>query len=105
MKNVIAKNVEDKRTEYKLTCGKGTERARDCDGEIFKITAYVIFEDEKENTILTFTDGERIISTNSKTAIASFMDIITIFELDEIEIQIVTGKTKTDRTFVDVLLV
>lgn len=91
---------------YKMTKSAGINKVSENTGVTFEIDAYLIYEDEKEDSIseilsILTTDGE-VYATNSPTFQRELNDIVSIFELTKEAlppIKIVEGISKSGRTF------
>ena len=105
--NIIKQNRELTAAEiYKMTKSASINKVSENTGATLDIDAYLIYEDEKEDsiseilTILT-TDG-KVYATNSPTFQREFNDLGSIFELTKEPlptIKIVEGVSKSGRTF------
>lgn len=103
-----------KKEQYLMTLAPNIGRVKDIVGAKLEITKAVLFDDiDKEGeihellTIMT-TEGE-IYATNSRTFRKSFNDIAGIFIEDNdnvcLFIEVIRGKSKSDREFVDCLYI
>ena len=98
--------------KYLLTQSPELKSMKDVeDGRVCNVTAWVIFDDIKEEsgevtTILSFMDDDKnSYNTNSATFIRSFKDIVNLFEADDIiPVKKISGKSKNGRTYVNCVL-
>lgn len=105
--NIIKQNRELTAAEiYKMTKGASIQKVSENAGEAFDVDAYIIYEDEKEDSIteilsILTKDGE-VYATNSPTFQREFNDLVSIFEMTKEAlppIKIVEGLSKSGRTF------
>lgn len=105
--NIIKQNRELTAAEiYKMTKGASIQKVSENAAETFEVDAYLVYEDEKEDSIteilsILTKDGE-VYATNSPTFQREFNDLISIFEMTKEAlppIKIVEGLSKSGRTF------
>lgn len=96
----------DKRASYKLMNSNETKKMSDADGSILEVVAWVIYSDtdnktgdEKKVISLQTTDGE-IFGTISETFIREFEKIAEHFGNDVGDIKVISGTSKSGRTFI-----
>lgn len=106
MKVINSKNLNSKRDIYKLT-RSATNKVSDLDGQTVKVKAWVYFADidssgETKDVLAIMDEDGGTYGTISPVFIREFLDIQEYFEGDPEGdiIEVFTGKTKEDRTFV-----
>ena len=105
--NIIKQNRELTAAEiYKMTKSASINKVSENTDATFEIDAYLIYEDEKEDSITEIlsilTTGGEVYATNSPTFQREFNDLVSIFELTKEAlppIKIVEGISKSGRTF------
>lgn len=96
---------------YLLCKAQNVQKMSDNIGVQFNVKAWAIYEEEdkkeegKVNTILSLTDGECSMATNSPTFIESFMDIVDIFGNSNYHITVHEGISKNGRKFIQCIYV
>ena len=111
MKTIIKASRELTKIEtYKLTSSNSTQSIKGFENQIIEIDYWAKFTDADENGEVTeilslaTKDGE-FIATNSSVVIRSFDEMIDVFGSDELPpVQIVTGKSKNNRTYYNIRL-
>lgn len=96
----------DKKTTYKLMNSNSTKKMLDAEGSQLEIGAWVIYEDSDNTTgevkkvlSLGTTDGE-IFGTISSTFIREFEKMADYFGDDLTDIKVISGKSKSGRTYI-----
>lgn len=105
--NIIKQSRELTAAEiYKMTKGASIQKVSENTDSMFEVDAYIIYEDEKEDSITEIlsimTKDGTVYATNSPTFQREFNDLISIFELTKEAlppIKIVEGLSKSGRTF------
>lgn len=97
----------DKRTTYKLTKGQGAVKMSAAAGCTISPKCWCMYTDtdNKGNPmdVITIMDGEgTVFATNSPTFARDFNDIVEVFGDELPELLILTGESKSGRTFVTV---
>ena len=109
--NIIEKSsgLTDRQV-FNITHGGGLANVKDCDGRTFDILEYILYSDadrksgvERELLAFVTNDGD-IMCTNSATVIGTFRDMREQFTLPIENVQIISGQSKNDRTFYDLVL-
>lgn len=95
--------------KYMLTSNPEIKKISDLeDGTVLHVNGFMIFDDEKDDgdtvEVLTLNTSEGVYSTNSDTFKRSLDDIETVMESDVFPIKKISGKTKSDRTYVNCTL-
>lgn len=91
---------------YNLTKSRKAMKMSDADKQILSIAAWALYEDADKTSgevrevlsILT-TDGD-VLSTISETFKNDFLDMFDMFGEELKKIEVVTGKSKNNRTYV-----
>lgn len=96
----------DKKTAYKLMNSNATKKMLDAEGAQLEIAAWVIYEDQDNTTgeikkvlSLGTTDGE-IFGTISPTFIREFEKMADYFGGALTDISVISGKSKSGRTYI-----
>lgn len=77
------------------------------DGTVIPVAKWLVFEDTKEdtgetNTILSVMDNDNnVYSAQSATLMRSFFEIVNIMDGDSFSIVKMSGKTKSNRDFIN----
>lgn len=106
--NVIRQYPEgmDKKTAYRLMNSNAAKKMLAAEGSQLEIAAWVVYEDVDESTgeikkvlSLSTTDGE-IFGTISPTFIREFEKMADYFGDDLTDITVISGKSKSGRTYI-----
>lgn len=96
----------DRKSAYRLMNSNAAKKMLDAEGSQLEIVAWVIYEDSDESTgeikkvlSLITTDGE-IFGTISPTFIREFEKMADYFGDDLTEISVISGKSKSGRTYI-----
>ena len=112
MKQIIKTSRDLTKVEiYRLTSSNSTQSIKNFENQIIEVGYWAKFTDTDETTgqvteILSIAtkDGE-YIATNSAVVIRSFDEMVEVFGSEEIPpVQIVTGKSKNNRTYYNIRL-
>ena len=111
MKQIIEKSRELTKVEiYRLTSSNSTKSIKNFENQIIEIDYWAKFTDTDDATgevtnILSIAtkDGE-YIATNSAVVIRSFDEMAEVFGAEIPPVQIVTGKSKNNRTYYNIRL-
>lgn len=107
---------ESKALIYNATMGNN-QSLKDLVGETLAVTEFCLFNKEIKDSdtgeiipteIITLITDQGAITTNSKTVIKSFENICSVFgepswKDDPLPIKIISGKTKENRTYMDIM--
>lgn len=111
MKEIIEKSRDLTKVEiYKLTSSNSTQSIKNFENQIIEVDYWAKFTDTDDATgtvteILSIAtkDGE-YIATNSIVVIRSFDEMAEVFGNEIPPIQIITGKSKNNRTYYNIRL-
>ena len=112
MKQIIEKSRDLTKVEiYRLTSSNSTQSIKNFENQIIEVDYWAKFTDTDDGTgtvteILSIAtkDGE-YIATNSAVVIRSFDEMVEVFGTEELPpVQIVTGKSKNNRTYYNIRL-
>jgi hypothetical protein len=105
---------ESKALIYNATMGNN-QSLKDLVGDVVNVTEFCLFKEIKDadtgeiipTEIITLITDQGAITTNSKTVIKSFENICSVFgepswKDDPLPIKIISGKTKENRTYMDI---
>ena len=105
---VINGTTEDKKIVYKATC-EPTVSLREMVGKEIKVEDYIHYETEDRDSnpisILVFICSDGMYSTISDTVKGSFFDAEYVFETHKLTFKVVSGKTKSNRDYLDIRIV
>ena len=112
MKQIIEKSRDLTKVEiYRLTSSNSTQSIKNFENQIIEVSYWAKFTDtdDSDGTVteilsIATKDGE-YIATNSSVVIRSFDEMVEVFGNEEIPpVQIVTGKSKNNRTYYNIRL-
>ena len=95
----------DRKTAYRLMNSNATKKMSDAEGSQLEIASWVIYEgtdatgEIKKVLSLSTTDGE-IFGTVSSTFIKEFEKMFEYFGDDLTDISVISGKSKSNRTYI-----
>lgn len=91
---------------YRLTKAPDSQTVQNHVGGTFAVDAWCLYEDtnsrgeELEILSILTTDGE-VFNTISETFKRSFLEVMEIFEGEEVNVEVISGTTKAGRTYLD----
>lgn len=105
---MINSSVDDKKLIYKVTC-EPTTSLREMVGKEIKVEDYIHYETEDRDSnpisILVFICADGVYSTISNTVKERFFDAADVFETHKLTFKVVSGKTKSNRDYLDLRIV
>lgn len=111
MINIISNQEYNEIEKYLMTISPAIESMKNLpDGEKIPVKKYMIFEDLKENTgekveiLSILTQDNKVYSAQSATVKRSFNDIVAIMGDKPFTIIKTSGKTKSNRDFINCIL-
>lgn len=111
MINIISNQEYNEIEKYLMTISPAIESIKNLpDGEKITVKKYMIFEDVKENTgetveiLSILTPDNEVYSAQSATLKRSFNDIVNIMGDKPFTIIKISGKTKSNRDFINCIL-
>ena len=111
MINIISNQEYNEIEKYLMTISPAIESMKNLpDGEKIPVKKYMFFEDVKENTgetveiLSILTQDNKVFSAQSATVKRSFNDIVAIMGDKPFTIIKTSGKTKSNRDFINCIL-
>ena len=108
MIDVINGTVEDKKILYKATC-EPTVSLREAVGQTIQVEDFVIYETTDRNgdpiEIMVFITPDEMYSTISETVKSSYLSATEVFETHKLTFNVISGKTKANRDYLDIRIV
>ena len=110
MEIIKQSNNLSKKDVYVLSRSPKIQRMSDNVGAQISVNQYMLYSDvsgdgTKEVTILSISNGESVYATNSPTAIREFEEILNIMDGEPFAVEIISGSSKNNRTYITLALV
>lgn len=90
----------DNRTAYKMMKSPEVKKMIDAEDSILEVTSWILFKDTTYDVLTIATSDGEMFGTISETFIKAFDEIVSFFGDDVGAIKVVTGTSKSGRTYV-----